>query len=267
MRKFILILAIIIICIAGYYGVQHFKTPTVNDYSDLLKENASQPVQSPVSSSGSVALATITLNDMLQQGISTDGGILKSTQDNNTLKPYYLELDSKPLKIRAVSPISLVKAFLVESNQVLLFSYNQGGNQCDYQYQFLTITPQKHYTSEIFGSCLKITEINAGESSILLSMPRNNPYLGDDVTVSYLYQNGMVRRQEINLKGQLKQKYADYTAAQILQLAATDGCYEDGVLLMDNSCANGKKYCVIFRHLQKPKKDAAYKTLKEFCTQ
>lgn len=261
---------IVAVVIAGYFAVQHFKTPAINDYSDLLQPGIDQPAESATNSSAAIATTTVqpSLNEMLQQGISTNGGILKSSEDtSNAIKPYYLQLGDKALKLRAVSPISLVKAFQIESNQVLLFSFNQGGNQCDYQYQFLTITPSGHHLSEAFGSCLKITRLEAGESTIEISMPRNNPYLGDDISESYQYQNGVVYRLEGDLKGQLKQRFADFTAAKILQIAAADGCYEDGVLLMDNSCANGKKYCVMFRHLIKPRKDAAYKTLKNFCSQ
>lgn len=269
MKKIILGVAIIAGAIVGYFAVQHFKTPTISDYSDLLQPGIDQPSESAINSSAAQATTVQpSLNEMLQQGISTTGGILKSAQDpNNSIKPYYLQLNDQALKLRAVSPISLVKAFQIESNQVLLFSFNQGGNQCDYQYQFLTISPTGHHLSEVFGSCLKITGLAAGESTIDISMPRNNPYLGADISESYQYQNGAVYRLEVDLKGQLKQRFADFTAAKILQIAATDGCYEDGVLLMDNSCANGKKYCVMFRHLVKPRKDAAYKTLKNFCSQ
>lgn len=235
----------------------------ISEYEDVLREaeshliipNAEQ-VKEPV-----------TLTTMLESGINTNGGILLSTKiPEGTAYKYKITLDKHNIGINTVSQIDLVKAFLVESQQVLLFGFNQGGNQCDKEYQFLSINGDKYKLSKVFGSCLSITNIVESDGGIYVLMPQNNPYLGDNVVVTYLYKNFKVTEIKKANKQLIRAMYKNLTPKQIIQIANKDGCYQDGVMLDSSSCDNGRKYCSMFKSLQKPKKDSNYYILKDFCS-
>lgn len=272
MNKKITLVALIVIIAGTVAWFIHsknddqIKSNPVSEYSDVVKQSASSPVAITPHESEPTA---ISLTIMLRAGIYTNQGVLQSESLVNS-KPNAeknrLTLNSKPLKIQAVSEIELVKAFELNHQQILLLSFNQGGNQCAIQYQMLTIGESQSITSQVFGSCLPLTNIVESGNEIILSMPQNNPYLGDDVLVDYRYFDGQVSQRFKLTKQQLKQKYANLDASKILQIATKDGCYMDGIMLDDNSCDNGRKYCVMLKNLTNPVKTADYKFLKDFCS-
>ncbi|MDD3267133.1 MAG: hypothetical protein PHC75_08150 [Burkholderiales bacterium] len=235
----------------------------VSEYEDVLKEaeshliipNAEQ-VKEPVA-----------LTTMLESGINTNGGLLlsKKMSDQATYK-YKITLNKNDIGINTVSQIELVKAFLVESQQVLLFGFNQGGNQCDKEYQFLAINGDKHKLSKVFGSCLPITNIVESGGDIYVLMPQNNPYLGDNIATTYIYHDFKITEVKKSNKQVIRSIYKNLTAKQVIQMAAKDSCYQDGVMLDSSSCDGGRKYCAMFKSLQKPKKDSNYYILKDFCS-
>ena len=195
---------------------------------------------------------------MLASGIATVQGILKTVDLG---QHHGLTLNGKLLKLQAVSPIELVQAFVVEGKQVLLLSYDQGGNLCSVLYQLITIDSHAVTLTQPFGSCLPISQIEATSQQLTFKMPQNNPYLGADVLLSYHYRQGKVMLQ----RPVPAQNFAGLSAAKILAQAAADGCYVNGVMLEDNACGAGRKYCVMLQHLTRPLKDQAYQTLANFC--
>ncbi len=234
----------------------------VSEYGDVVKQSASAPTALKPESAPDISLTA-----MLRAGIYTDQGILQSESINlGNIAGRRLMLNGQPLQVQAVSEIELVKAFELGNQQIVLFGFNQGGNQCGIQYQMLSITESTSSTSKVFGSCLQLTSVVESGNEIILSLPQNNPYLGADVLVNYKYSNGQIYEQAKLTKQQLKQKYANLNASKILQVASADGCYVDGIMLDDNSCGNGRKYCVMFKNLTHPVKNADYKLLKSFCT-
>lgn len=262
MKKSILILGAVLIVngFAYFYFNKHDElNSSSHEYSEAISQSESANLH-PQSSA-----PVVSLSDMLASGVKTLQGVLKSQQitESSSIEHYMLTLNGKALNVRSVSEIELSKAFLVDGNQVLLVAFDQGGNQCSRQYQVVTINESATKISKVFGSCLPLVSAIESGSQITFNMPQNNPYLGDDVLVKYTYQNGEIS-QEIKPQ-ELKQKYAGLTASKILQIAADDGCYVDGVMLDDNSCGGGRKYCVMFKNLPKSKKTADYKLLKSFC--
>ncbi|MBX9597858.1 MAG: hypothetical protein K2X04_04715 [Burkholderiales bacterium] len=261
MKKSILLIMLVLLVLGGgYFYFNYNKVATQShEYSEAISQ--SESANSHLESSAPL----VSLSDMLASGIKTFQGVLQSQKiiESASVENYTLSLDGKPLKVKSVSEIELSKAFLVEGNQVLLVAFDQGGNQCSRQYQVVTISESTTKVSKVFGSCLPLGSAIESGSQITFSMPQNNPYLGDDVLVNYVYQNGEVH--QATKPQELKQKYAGLTANKILQIATDDGCYIDGVMLDDNSCGGGRKYCVMFKNLPKSKKTADYKFLKSFC--
>lgn len=267
-KKFLIIVGIALIVVVGSYlvynSLQHNSGQT-KEYNDLLKQSASAPLVVSDESSP-VIPQQVNLNTMLQAGIMTKQGILKSNVlESDVIEKNGITLAGKKLAINAVSEIDLVKAFLIESSQIILFGYDQGGNDCAKQYQVLMISESSNYLSKPFGSCLPISQITESNNTILISTPKNNPYLGNDVVINYLYQNGIVKEVYNPSKADLRKKYAKFTSSQIIQIATNDGCFIDGVFLDDNSCGGGKKYCTMFKGINKPVKNSDYKLLKNFC--
>lgn len=270
-KKIIIIILFLLIAGASAWFVYNKKSNQtiinpVSEYSDVVKQSASNPVS--IVKLHESEPAAISLTIMLRSGIYTNQGVLQSESLTNapSIEKNRLILNNKPTKIQAVSEIELVKAFELNHQQILLLSFNQGGNQCEIQYQMLTISESQSITSQVFGSCLPLTNIVESGNEIILSMPQNNPYLGNDVLVDYRYFNGQVNERLKLTKQQLKQKYANLDASKILQIATKDGCYVDGIMLDDNSCGNGRKYCVMFKNLTRPVKTDDYKFLKDFCS-
>lgn len=230
--------------------------------SDKLKLNTA-------SSSSSSTIAHIqpkTPTNMLEAGIHTQLGVLQSIKKGTE---YTILLNKRQLDVHAVSRINLVKAFLVKkfpvSAQVLLLSYNQGGNQCNIQYQILQLNKKTYNLTPVFGSCLNLQTISQASNKLIIQMPQNNPYLGDDVLITYKYYNDKIHIASPSTPQQLRQKYAKLDAQQILQNAINDKCYVNGVFLFDNACNNGQKYCTMFKHLTNHTKNHAYKILQDFC--
>lgn len=255
-----------IIAISGWFIMHSHEKHTINpisEYEDLLKQSESTEIISSESSTVQVSLTT-----MLESGIYTLGGVIQSTPESGQFQitNYHIMLNNRAIGIKAVSEIDLVKAFLVNGQQVLLLGYDQGGNECARKYQFVTISESNALVSKSFGSCLPITNIAESGNSIQISTPQNNPYLGDDFNFVYEYANGDVMLISKPTKQSVKSKYANITPAQIIQKATQDGCYQDGVLLDDGACAGGRKYCTMFKSITKPLKDSNYQLLKDFCS-
>ena len=265
MKKILLLVIVIALLFAGFYLAKNHLFPIADkagiEYHNVVKGSSSAPINS-----SEAIEAPASLTAMLEAGIATDQGILISERINqNGISKYQIKLNEVPLNIQAVSEIELVKGFLIGSDQVILISYNQGGNQCTKEYQFITINRTSYSISRAFGSCLPITAISETNDGLIITMPQDNPYLGPDVVVSYKYKEGKVELINKANSNELKHKYAGLTAAKILQIATQDGCYIDGVLLDDNSCGGGRKYCVMFKALSNKEKSPEYKTLKDFC--
>jgi hypothetical protein len=261
----------LIIVFAGvvYFAYHYMNSAAknkINDYSQIMRQNESVGLVNS-NSSAVVTAPEVNLTTMLNDGINTLQGVLQSQPGSESLASYSLSLNGKPIGGSTVSPIELVQGFIVEQSQVLLFGFDQGGNQCSRQYQLLTVSESGYHLSKVFGSCLPMQDVKQVESDILLTMPQNNPYLGNDITETYVYHDGSIKLLTKPSKAELRNKYANYTATKILAIAAQDGCYQDGVMLYDNSCANGRKYCTMFKNLRKPVKNADYKLLKSFCSQ
>lgn len=247
------------------------KEPTklnpITEYEDLLKQSeSSAPL---VINSDDMIESKPSLTLMLESGISTLSGVVKSVPNKKESTPqvvqYHMELNDKNLGINAVSPIELVHAFLINGRQVMLVGFDQGGNQCAREYQFVTISESTTTLSKVFGSCLPINQLTESNDVITISTPQNNPYLGDDFNYIYQYQNGEVKLISKPNKKMLRNKYANLTPAQIIAKATADGCYQDGVLLDDGACGSGRKYCTMFKNIRNPVKDNSYQILKEFC--
>lgn len=235
----------------------------VSEYEDVLKEAESHLIIPNVEQ----VKEPVTLTTMLESGINTNGGILISKKISDaSIYKYKVTLNKHNIGINTVSQIELVKAFLVESQQVLLFGFDQGGNQCDKEYQFLAIDGDKYKLSKVFGSCLPITNIFESNNDIYVLMPQNNPYLGDNIAVTYLYHNFRIAEMKKSNKQLIRSMYKNLTAKQIIQMADKDGCYQNGVMLDNSSCDSGRKYCAMYKSLQKPKKDSNYYILKDFCS-
>lgn len=267
MKKIGLIIFVLAIVSIGYWlyprnsvGQQN----VINKPSDILNQTESSPDVANIPESGAV----VDLTTALKSGITTKGGILQSrTLNGNSIQHYSLTLNSRLLDIKTVSDIELVKLFEINDQQIFVIAYDQGGNQCSIKYKVIAINDKTHQLSNSFGNCLPLADSYVSESDIIFSMPQNNPYLGSDLLVKYKYHDGKVKLFQKPTKDDLKQHYAQLTAREILQIADKDGCYVGGVLIDDNSCGNGRKYCTMFKNLSTPVKDADYKTLKSFCNQ
>lgn len=264
-----LIVLLLAIAVGIWYVVsnQHEHSPAsqISKYEDLLKDAASDVFVRQ--ESVTLLPASVSLTTMLESGVNTNSGLLQSVAiADGTVSRYRLMMQGKPVGIEAVSEIELVKAFLIESQQVILVGYDQGGNSCARQYQFVTMLNGKVTNSKPFGTCLLVNNIIESENIILVSMPQNDPYLGADVNYVYKYKNGDVKLFSKPSKQQIRAKYVNLTAAQIIKQATSDGCYQDGVLLEDGACGGGKRYCSMFKSIRKAVRDSNYQILKDFCS-
>lgn len=263
MKKIIGIVLIVATVAGGWlYLRNHNQSSSVVEYSQVVNHSESQLL---AASAGTVEKLSLTA--MLEAGIKTSAGVLKSTklEEEKGVGQYSLMLDGNPAGLTTVSPIELIKGFSIGDNQVMLLGFDQGGNQCSRQYVILTITDKLNITKP-FGSCLPLTAIIEESNSVIMVMPQNNPYLGDDFTVSYRYENGVVGQLNKAKTTDVKQKFGKMSATDILKIAVQDGCYQDGVMLDDNSCGNGRKYCAMFKNIAKQPKNQDYQFLKDFCT-
>lgn len=268
MKKFWSIILLIAVIGVGFYLHKNRAVPTNTpqqgaDYGELVKKSGSTPVNA-----AAVDDSPGSLTNMLEAGINTKQGILSSEKaEQNQIHRYQIKLNGQLLPIKSVSEIELVRAFLISDNQVLLISYNQGGNQCSRQYQVITINSAAYALSNVFGSCLPLTEIVESTDFLIFKMPQNNPYLGKDVVLSYRYNKGKVNLIDKTNPKRIKQKYSGLTASDILKIAQKDGCYVDGIILDDNSCGGGRKYCVMFKSLMAKENSQEYNILSQFCSQ
>lgn len=264
--KLIVIAALVVIVGGVFLYLNEHKPPMkidpVSEYEDLLKQS-----ESPLVIAQDESTVQPTLTVMLESGIYTLSGVVKSVTvtPNKSPERYQLQINNQPTGIKAVSQIELVKAFLINGHQVMLFGFDQGGNQCDREYQFLTVKESEFIVSKPFGSCLALNNLVESGDIITVSTPQNNPYLGDDLNYIYQYKDAQVKLIGKPTKKMLRNKYANFTPQQILNKATADGCYQDGVLLDDGACGGGRKYCTMFKNLRNPTKDSNYQVLKEFC--
>ena len=261
LKKIALWLTVAGVVAGGYYAVtKTARTPAPKEYAEVIKQSAL------VSLNPSPAVAAPDLSAMLRAGITTQQGVLQAEPlMTGGIEQHQLTLNAKALPIQAVSTIDLVKAFLVGAEQVLLISYDQGGNQCSKLYQLISITNESSAITAPFGSCLPISSITESANQLIFKMPQNNPYLGADVLNTYVYQDGQISQQPVAKATELKHKYAGLSAAKILQIAHADGCYVAGVILDDNACDGGRKYCVMLQHLPQSEANQDYQTLSSFC--
>lgn len=263
MKKIIgIVLLAAIIAGTWLYLRNHNQGSGAVDYSQVVNHSESQLL---AASAGTIE--KLSLTTMLEAGIKTTAGVIKSTrlEEVKGVGQYSLMLDDKPTGLTTVSQIELIKGFSIDNKQVMLLGFDQGGNQCSRQYVTLTIS-DKLDISKPFGSCLPLTAIIEENNAVVMVMPQNNPYLGDDFTVSYRYENGVISQLTKVKTTDAKQKFGKMSATDILNVAAKDGCYQDGVMLDDNSCGNGRKYCAMFKSIVKEPKNQDYKFLKDFCT-
>jgi hypothetical protein len=276
-----LILIIILVVVLGGIGVYYFasnktsiagdnvdNTPVVTDYDDLLSQVMERKESDIESINITSQESKPSIETVLQVGIRTSAGIVQSyTNNSQTLPLYGVKVDNINTAITSVVPIKLVKAYLLGGDQVLLFAVGSGDNNCDVQYRILSIHETKYRTTQAFGSCLPFTSVIESDDALQVSTPQNNPYLGDGILYTYLYKNGIVKLLSKPSKNQIKKTFSSYTAAKIINLAKTDGCYQDGVMLDSVSCNGGKRYCSMFKSLgSNAKRDSNYMILKDFCS-
>ena len=263
MKKVIGIVLVVAIVAGGWlYLRNHNQDGAIVEYSQVVNHSESQLL-----AASAATIEKLSLTAMLEAGIKTSAGVIKSTrlEEVKGVSQYSLMLDDKPTGLTTVSQIELIKGFSIDDKQVMLLGFDQGGNQCSRQYVMLTVS-DKLDISKPFGSCLPLTAIIEENNAIIMVMPQNNPYLGDDFTISYRYESGMVNQLNKAKTTDMKQKFGKMSATDILNVAAKDGCYQDGVMLDDNSCGNGRKYCAMFKNITKQPKNQDYQFLKDFCT-
>jgi hypothetical protein len=259
------VLLVVIAIIGGSFWLYQHKSNQLLPATTTYTQAVSQPSEQQHTASATT-IAQPSLTQMLRDGIQTTAGIIKSEQNEiNGITSHQLSLNGKPIAIKAISPITLVKAFAINEQQVMLFNYDQGGNQCSSEYQFLTITNDQYKLSQTFGSCLPLTSLIQEGDQIKLTIPQDHPFLGKDITLTYAYHAGEVKLITKPSPKQYQQKFAQLNASQILAQAAHDGCLVNGVILDDNSCGNGRKYCVMFRAIKAQVHNSDYQLLKEFC--
>jgi hypothetical protein len=237
---------------------------------DFLNFNASsyaKVIKTAVPAIGAETKSTKSsdLTLLLESGIRTKQGVLQSRRlVAGTVVLYGLSLKQQQLALTATAPIELVRAFLVGEMQVMLLSYNQGGTSCSNLYRFLVINDSSYWLSKEFGSCMPATKITESDGVIFVHIPQNNPYLGPEVKVIYSFSG--TKLEEVAKFNSVQQPQLVKANAQaILKQALADGCLVDGVLLYDNACRDGRKYCWWFKHLAQKEDSAAYHLLQDFC--
>ena len=206
----------------------------------------------------------VDLNSMLSKGIKTKIGVVKSQAAENYST---LNINNKPIaEIQAQSPIELTSLFAIESMQIFLIAYNQGGNECAVKYQFVTITDAGYKLSALFGNCLPLKNFTQDANKININFPSNSQYASEKDFIVYQYKNTQVKQiVKDKTDAYYLKRYARLSTKGIMALAKKDGCASDGILNYDNACNWGKKYCTMFKALKNPVKDADYKTLHDFC--
>ena len=270
MRKLIMLILVILVIVLVWYKIVPLwsNAPTYNNLSnDSRSIIESAPIESiphefiPNSPATSSA---IDLNTMIKKGIKTKIGIVKINDVNSA---YTISINNRPItEIQAQSPIELSNLFAIKSTQIFLVAYNQGGNQCAIQYQFITINDNGYKLSSLFGNCLPYISAIQNLDKINIKFRSNNEYANDKDFIVYQYTNGIVKQivKDKSNKYYL-QRYASVSAKGIMSIAIKDGCASDGILNYDNACGWGKKYCTMFKALKNPVKDENYKILQDFC--
>ncbi len=286
MNKFTKILLIVgVVLVLGGTGFYYFADNTdksstsssnlpeesVTEYDDLLTQVMERKQESSLDASilaESNIESPIRFSNILRVGIRTNVGVIKAVdQSSQTLSKFAIKVNDVDAAIDSVMPIQLVKAFLLDGNQVLMFAISQGDNNCDVQYQILTVHDSKYRISKPFGTCLPLSSIVESGNSLKINIPQNNPYLGESISYVYLYENSQVKLSSSPSSKQIKQAFANYTATMIVNLAKKEGCYQDGVMLDSVSCGGGKRYCSMFKSLKaNAVRDSSYLILKDFCS-
>ena len=257
MKKIIMFILVLLVLILVWFKIVPLwtNTPLTMPIPIFNELNSNESI---ISQNG------VDLNTMLNKGIKTQIGIIKSiaTSSGNSIM-----INNKTVsEIQAQSPIELSNLFAIEGSQIFLIGYNQGGNDCNIKYQFITINKSGYKLSSQFGNCLPYTKAQQTVDTISINFKSNNEYATQNDFIVYQYQNGLVKqtKKDKSDKYYLK-KYASLSAKGIMALAIKDGCANDGILNYDNACSWGKKYCTMFKALKNPVKDNDYQTLKEFC--
>ncbi len=257
-----LVISIVLVALTISVGYWEYSSSKTRAFEDAIQASGSVSAVP-----GAHVMESVNLTMMLESGIATKQGILQSRQAMvNKIQLYQLILKQHKLGLIAASRIELVQAFILDEKQVLLFSYNQGGNSCSNLYRFLAISESSHYLSQQFGSCLPLSRLQASESAIFLQIPQNNPYLGPEVGVTYRF-SGTELVEIAKAKPEVANgKLSKHNAHAIVEQARVDGCLVDGVFLLDNACRGGRKYCLMFKHLPKREHNADYRLVHDFCT-
>lgn len=279
--KFKLWLLIIIVVVLGLVGLYYFQdesTKALNnevanessviEYDDLLSEVMQRKLDASNVEVGQITQeSAMSIDNMLRAGIRTSAGIVRTDTINTQMLPQYtIKINDTVTAIKSVVPIRLTKAFLIESEQILIFAIGPGDNNCDTQYQIFTVHGVKYKVSKVFGTCLPLTLVTESNNQLEIKIPQSNPYLGDEVNYTYLYKNGEVKLVSQPTKKEIKKSLSKSTAKAIIDLAKQNGCYQDGVMLDNVSCGGGKRYCSMFKNLKSTAKhDNNYAILKDFC--
>ena len=267
MRKVIMLLLVLLVLALIWFKLVPLWTNSTTSLPNLenVESNSMSLIPHEFIPSSPVATSPdVDLNSMLSKGIKTKIGVVKSqvAENNSTLN-----INNKPIaEIQAQSPIELTSLFAIESMQIFLIAYNQGGNECAVKYQFVTITDAGYRLSTLFGNCLPLKNFTQDANKININFPSHNEYANEKDFIVYQYKNTQVKQiVRDKTDAYYLKRYARLSAKGIMALAKKDGCANDGILNYDNACNWGKKYCTMFKALKHPVKDNHYNTLNDFC--
>lgn len=199
----------------------------------------------------------------LESGLNTNFAKLQTTKVSAKLKTaekYQLMVNGKVLNVLSVSPIELTAQFKFVDKDVFIVNYNQGGNACAVKYRYVAVYKDKTITSKAFGTCLPLSTIKQVGNDIIITIAQNDPYISDN-----LYNTYTISNDKLQVTKAKPSAIQIMSSSDILKLAKQDGCYVDDILLDNNACGGGKKYCTLFFANKSRIHDASYSILWNFC--
>ena len=213
-------------------------------------------------------------NNNARQFINLEDAVLYTNQGelhaayNNANGLYTLFFNQIP--ISQIANPNIIYAFKLNNNNLILIFDAEVVNG-DHIYAMLEISDSTRRILHELGNSESMIDatLSPNGNCIFLKFEDARKYTedGDFQIYQYCGGNSVFKILDVKSEAYYQQKFANYSAKQIVNLAKNDRCLDksNNGFYLSRECNYGIKYCYMFRQITKPTQDKYYKLLDKAC--
>lgn len=206
--------------------------------------------------------------DLQFNTLYTELGAISSVYDEAT-KNYILFLNNIPLG-QVANPLVKYAFYLKNKQIILIFEAEDIGS--DSVYVMLDLSSRKKRMLHEVGNFEKLQAASLSNDKLCVYLKFNDARKysekdGDYQLYEYCGAGSFNKILDVKSEEYYQRKFAGMTAAQVLQLAEQDKCYDNKTkrLNLSHKCGYGIKYCHIFRSIKEERNSTSYLELEHAC--